>query len=113
MVCRSKLYAVIVYTGVEARSEFDSHVNTCMLGTYFIVLNNIDMKCKLHPYPSDYDPNIVILVNAVADYDHSDGKTYILRVNQDLEMLDEDRGVLFLTQMRSNELIVEECPFSF
>ena len=107
MVLISKLSGFTMDVGVEAKLEFYSHANTYMIGTGFILLNNLYMECKFCPCSSDYDPNIVILVNAVTDYDHPDGKNSILGVNQDLNILDEYRGLLFLPQISYNGLIVE------
>ena len=83
-----------------------------MVVSDFIVLDNLDMECKFYPYSSEYEPNIVPLVNSVTVYCHMYGNTYILRLNQSLVTIDEDINLLCMFQIISNRSIVKNFPSS-
>ena len=53
------------------------------------------------------------LVNATSDYDHREGITYILRVNQAIGVLKEERILLCPFQIRANGLTVEDFSRKF
>ena len=46
------------------------------------------------------------LVNSITAYDQPDGNTYILRINEALGMIEQDRVLMCPFQMRANELII-------
>ena len=49
MVCRSKLSAAGRNAGVEAKAELYHHNDTWMVGAGFIILDTLDMECKVYP----------------------------------------------------------------
>ena len=93
--------------GVDDNADLDSHYDTWMVSLGFVVMDTIDMECKLHPYYSEYDPSISTLVNAVTKYDQPYCKTYILMLKQSPRMLYEYIILLYLLQMSPNGLIVK------
>ena len=69
-----------------------------MVGSGFVVLDTLDMECKVYPYSSKYDPkNPPPLANTVTSYDHPDGNTYTIRVNQAIGIFD---GIFYCDQDR-------------
>ena len=58
MVFRSKLSIIRRDAGVEANAGLYAHANTFMVGGGSIVLDSLDMVCKLYTYSSEYEPNI-------------------------------------------------------
>ena len=97
---------------MEFNEDLDSHADTIMFVSGFIVLGNLDMECKFYPYSSEYEPNIVPLVNSVTVYCHMYGNTYILRLNQSLVTIYEDINLLCMFQIISNGSIVKNFPSS-
>ena len=73
--------------GVEAKEELYHHKYTCIFVAGFKIIDMLDMKWKFYPYSSEYEQNIYSLVNAVSAYNQSDGNTYLLMVNQSLDIL--------------------------
>ena len=75
MVCRSKLSAAGRNAGVEAKAELYHHNDTWMVGAGFIILDTLDIECKVYPYTSNFEPNMLPLGNADTAYDHPYGYT--------------------------------------
>ena len=53
------------------------------------------------------------LVNSISAYGHPEGNKYLHRVNKALGMINEERSMLRLSQMRSDGLIVDDCTRYF
>ena len=66
----------------------------------------------MHPFHDGYSPKRnVKLVNVAYAYDASNGRTYILIVNQCLDFTDDMEHSLFFTnQFHSNGIIVDDVP---
>ena len=61
-------------------------------------------------YSERYKPREVEVVTTLTAYDHPDGQTYIFVFNQALKMLDQEPSLAATNQMRSNGLVVDNCP---
>ena len=70
--------------GTVARSEMDSHADTCVAGPNFMILEFTGEQCDVTPYTNEYQPiTNVPVVNAVTAFtDESSGETVILHFNQ-------------------------------
>lgn len=70
--------------GTEARSEMDSHADTCVAGPNFVIDEYTGEHCDVTPYTDEYKPiTNVPIVNASTAYTNLDtGETLILRFNQ-------------------------------
>ena len=71
------------------------------------------MKCKVYPYPYNYKLKTFPLVNSVTAYEHLDGDTFILILNQYLVMIDEGISLICQIQIKANGFIVEYFPHNF
>ena len=70
---------------VTAMNEADSNADTCCLGTNFIPLHYTNRTADVYPYHGDYKPlENVPIVSAATAYDHPNGQTYILVINEAL-----------------------------
>ena len=74
--------------GADTNKYLYYHADTWMVGAVSIMMYTLDMECKFYYYSSEYEPQIVPLVNDVTKYDHPYGNTYILRVNQYLWIIE-------------------------
>ena len=68
-----------------ASNEADTNADTCCLGKNFIPLAYTNRSADVYPYTDSYKPlENVPIVTAATAYDHEDGQTYILVVNEAL-----------------------------
>ena len=70
----------------QAWNETDNNADTCCLGKNFVVLQYTERSADVYPYNSSYEPlqNVPIVSGATAWDDPSDGKTWILVINEGL-----------------------------
>jgi hypothetical protein len=95
------------------RNELDSRADTCCLGATYHIIEYTGQVCEMHPYRPKYKPtqNVPVVKGVTAYDDEKTGKTYILCVNQGLYFgNDMKHSLLNQNQMRSNGVIVDDCP---
>ena len=108
---RSKLSAVGQDMGVEKKAKLKFYANSSMVGAELIVIYNIGMECKSYHYSSEHEPNIDPFINYFTSYEHPDGNTSTL--NQALVIIDEERSLICIFQIRYNGLIVKDFLSEF
>ena len=103
--------AKILRKDQDGRADLDSHADTCVLGETFHIYENTSQECTVYPYISTYKPRVVTIAHGGTAYDHSDGETYILDINNGFNMV-EDLGTSLLNpnQMRANGIIIDDVP---
>ena len=68
-----------------AQNEADTNADTCCLGRNFIPIAYTNKSADVYPYNESYEPlENVPIVSAATAFDHPDGNTYILVVNDAL-----------------------------
>jgi Reverse transcriptase (RNA-dependent DNA polymerase) len=93
------------------RTDLDSHADTCVLGGTFHIYENTAQQCTVYPYSTSYKPKVVTIAHGGTAYDHSDGHTYILDVNNGFNMItDLSTSLLNPNQMRANGIAVDDTP---
>jgi hypothetical protein len=83
------------------------------LAATYHVIEYTGQVCEVHPYHPKYKPTLnVPVVKGVTTYDdEKSGMTYILCINQGLYFgNDMKHSLLNQNQMRSNGIIVDDCP---
>jgi hypothetical protein len=93
------------------RTDLDSHADTCVLGGTFHIYENTAQQCTVYPYSTSYKPKVVTVAHGGTAYDHTDGHTYILDVNNGFNMAtDLTTSLLHPNQMRANGIVVDDTP---
>jgi hypothetical protein len=92
--------------------ELDSRADTCCAGSTFKVIEYTGQICNVYPYCPKYKPRTDIpVVKAVTAYDHPNGDTFILCLNQALNFGDKrPNSLLNQNQLRYNGIVVNDCP---
>ena len=93
--------------------EMDSHADTAVCGSNFVVLDYTSQECDVTPYNAkDVEKNVPIATCATA-WDDSTGQTYILKVHQALYMGDRgmEHSLLNPNQLRAHGIEVQDNPF--
>jgi hypothetical protein len=92
--------------------ELDSHADTCCVGEDCRIIAVTEDVCQVHPFHPDYDAiEEVPVVQAATAYDDPDsGITYILIINQALQVPNLHTTLLNPNQMRKNGIIVDDIP---
>ena len=69
----------------HAFNEADTNADTCCLGKNFVPISYTNCSADVYPYHDAYEPleNVPIVSGATA-FDHADGNTYILIINEAL-----------------------------
>lgn len=97
----------------DARTELDSHADTCCAGSSSRVVEYTGKTCHVSPFSADYDaiPDVPIAKTATA-YDNSlTGETYILILAQSLYFGDAlEHTLLCPNQLRSHGVVVDDVP---
>ena len=94
--------------------EMDSHADTAVCGSNFVVLDYTSQECDVTPYNSkDIERNVPIATCATA-WDDSSGVTYIIKIHQALYMGDRglDHSLLNPNQLRAHGVEVQDNPFN-
>ena len=94
--------------------EMDSHEDTAVCGSNFVVLDYTSQECDVTPYNSkDIEKNVPIATCATA-WDDSSGVTYIVKIHQALYMGDRgmDHSLINPNQLRAHGLEVQDNPFN-
>ena len=67
----------------EGRLELDSHVDKCVAGATWKVMEYTGVECDVYPYSDSYKPlKQLPVVEAVAAYNHPAGETFTFVLEQ-------------------------------
>jgi hypothetical protein len=95
----------------SGRTDLDSHADTCVMGKTYYIYENTAQQCTVYPYSTSYKPKTVTVAHGGTAYDHPDGQTYILDVNNGFNMTTElNTSLLNPNQMRAHGIVVDEVP---
>ena len=99
----------------ELRCELDSHSDTMCAGNNCLLIEHIGEQVNVQPFSGTYKPIANIPVGTAATaYDCPDGTVMILVFHQALCFGDKLKGTLLCpNQMRSNGVVIENCPSQF
>ena len=99
--------------GQVGQTELDSHADTIVVGSNFLVMNYTERSCDVSPYTDAYEPmkNIPI-VKAATGYTSLNGRDYILIVNEALYIPSLNHSLLNPNQMRHFGIEVQDNPYS-
>ena len=95
------------------RLGLDSHADVHCVGRHAKILEVFDGRsCNVQPFNDSYTPMTNIqTVNACFAFDSSDGRTFILEVNQALDFTDTmEHSLLCTNQARIHGVVVEDIP---
>ena len=96
-----------------SRLGLDSHADmTCVGSDAYIIDHVVGQSCTVHPFHESYSPKQNVQVcNAAFAFDHNNGETFILRLNQCLDFSSSmEHSLLCTNQVRSHGIIVEDAP---
>ena len=98
-----------------ARSELDSHADTCVAGSNCVVLEYTGQKVKVSPFTEEYKPiEGVPIARCATAIDLNGGETLILVINEALFFGNRMTHTLLCpNQLRANGLIVDDVPKQF
>ena len=99
---------VDIETDGQSRTELDSHANMPVVGKEALVVEQSGKTVEVSPFTPDYKPIKVEVVNAIIQYD-SDGKEYILVVQNALQVPSMSNNLIPPFIMRENGIMVNEC----
>jgi hypothetical protein len=106
-------YVAQIMTNDASVCELDSHADTCLLGKGWSVEEPTGEYCMVRPFDKSYKPVRMEIISAITAYDHPNGETYILEVNQALYSPQQEPSLLNPNQMRWNHLTVDDIPRQF
>ena len=70
-------------SGTTSNNESDSNADTCCLGSNFTILSYTNRTADIYPYNDSYEPvRQVPIVSGATKYDHPNGQSYILIINE-------------------------------
>jgi hypothetical protein len=94
-----------------SRTELDSRADTTVLGKHCLVVSHINCTADVAAFMLDFGlaEKISIITGALA-YDHPEGETFIIVVNQALSIPTLDDNLVCTNQCRMNDVIIDECP---
>ena len=96
---------------VESHTELDSHANMPVVEKHAFIIAETGKKVDVSPFPPDYKPLIVPLVDATVKYDIPyDGKTYILVLHNALYVPSMDHNLIPPLMLREMEVTVNDVP---
>jgi len=99
--------------GLVAKTELDSHADTIVVGSNFLVMNYTERSCDVSPYSDDYTPvKDVPIVQAATGYTSANGRDYLLIVNEALYMPNLDHSLLNPNQLRHFNIDVQDNPYA-
>ena len=95
------------------RLGLDSHADVSCAGRHARIMETFHGQvCNVSPFNDAYSPMTnVLTVNVAYAIDTTDGKTYILNVNQALDFTETmEHSLLCENQARSNNVVVDSVP---
>jgi hypothetical protein len=99
--------------GQEFRSEMDSHADTCVVSSKTsLIVNDFGRPVRVHGYDETVsEKEHCRTVSGVVAYDDpTSGETYMLVINQAIEIPSVKMNLLSPMQLRDNDLYVNEEP---
>ena len=98
---------------ITRRSELDSHADTMVAGKNCIIMHYTDRTCTVSPYDDqEYKPvTDVPIVQAATGFTSSNGRNYILIINEALSMPSLDHSLWNPNQMRGHGVEVNDNPY--
>ena len=96
--------------------ELDSHADTCVAGSNFVLLEDPHKHVTVHPYSDEYKPidNVPIATVGTVWVSPKDGRPYLLIVNEALYFGERlKHSLLCPNQMRAYGVDVNDCPRQF
>ncbi len=98
---------------IVGNNELDSHADTCVLGSNFIVLQYSGRECDVVPFSNEYDAikGVPIVTGATAWTDQHSGLTWILIIHEALWMAPTmTHSLINPNQLRTYGVDVEDNP---
>ena len=98
------------------RLGLDSHADVHCLGRHARVVEILEGDtCSVQPFNDSYSPMTGIrIVNGCVAYDTIDGQTYILDINQALDLTETmENSLLCTNQARAHGVVIEDVPKFF
>ena len=107
------VYNVSSFGSYESRTDLDSHADTTVLGKHCTIIYTTNRTADVSPFLPELGTaeKVPIVCGAIA-YDHPDGETIILVVNQALYIPTLRDNLLCDNQCRMNDVVVDACPKS-
>jgi hypothetical protein len=99
---------------INGTIEMDTHADTCVLGSNFILLSRTGRICDVYPYSDAYDAikDIPIVTGATATQDEQTGEVFILVIHEGLWYGDRlSHSLINPNQLRFNGIEVQDNPF--
>jgi hypothetical protein len=106
-------YMVSSLSSNNSRTELDSHADTTVLGKHCLIVSQTNRTADVAAFMPDFGlaEKIPIITEALA-YDHPEGETIIIIVNQALSIPTLEDNLVCTNQCRMNDVIIDECPKS-
>jgi hypothetical protein len=97
----------------ESRTDLDSHADTTVLGKHCLVVCKTNRTANVSPFLPELGTaeKVEIITGAIA-YDHPEGETIILIVNQELYIPALCDNLICDNQCRMNDVAIDACPKS-
>jgi hypothetical protein len=92
----------------------DTHADTCVLGSNFVLLSRTGRICDVYPYSNDYEAikDIPIVSGATAIQNEETGEVFILVISEGLWYGDRlSHSLINPNQLRYNDVQVQDNPF--
>lgn len=99
---------------IGGQVELDTHADTCVLGSHFVILAYTGRVCDVSPYSPDYESikNVAIVSGATAWTSQQTSETYILVIHEALWMADTlSHSLVNPNQLRAFGTQVQDNPF--
>ena len=99
------------YSGIEGRTDLDSHANMPVVGRLAKVLSFHDKSVEVPPHSLDYKPMKVPLVDAAVKYESPfDGRVCILVIRNALYVPSMENNLLPPFMIREAGVILKDTP---
>ena len=106
-------YNVSASRTYKSRTDLDSQADTTVLGKHCVVVFDTNRTADVSPFlPELGTAEKVRIIKGAVAYDHPDGETIILIVNQALYIPALQDNLLCDNQCRMNDVVVNSCPKS-
>jgi len=102
----------VIHSVIMDRTELDSHADTCCIGANATVIEFTGRICDVSPFSDSYSPvKDISVVKAATAYDTPEGVTYVLIINEALDMRAHMAySLLNPNQLRANGVVVDDVP---
>ena len=94
------------------RCELDSHADTTVAGNNCLIMKYTDRSCDVAPFSAKYTPmKDVPIVSAATGYTSTNGRNYILILNEAIYMGDMDHTLINPNQCRHHGVDIQDNPY--